>query len=67
MDICLHFDHLKFKTRCELGKGRMAPRDCRGCAAYDPDPGYRSRSTEQGKVRDDAWSAMLFRNERTGV
>jgi|OM-RGC.v1.031843696 Oxygen-sensitive ribonucleoside-triphosphate reductase len=33
--VCLHYA-VERKTGCEMG--RIAPRDCDGCAAYEPDP-----------------------------
>ena len=67
MNICYHFDHLRTKTKCELGQGRTAPRDCRSCSAYDPDPNFKHRTEEADRIRDDAWAGLVMRAERAGI
>ena len=67
MNICVRFNHIKYKGACELGQGRIAPADCKSCSSYLADPQYKNRSNELDRLRDDTWSAMLFRRERVGT
>lgn len=57
--VCIHFDAQR-KNRCELQSSRKAVQDCQTCAAYEPDVGYQSRSTEEERIRDDVWLALLM-------
>ena len=66
MKVCIHFDQVRFKTRCELGNGRTAGRDC-PCNAYEDDPGYKDRTLEADTVRDAAWEALRVQSRATGV
>lgn len=64
--VCIRFDHVRFKTRCELGQGRIAERDCL-CSAYQNDPGYHKRALEVDKLRDAAWDSLIVRRQAAGL
>ena len=63
MILCQHFDPIRFKGRCALGNGRMAPRDCGGCKAHLED-------TSTGRIREEReqeWQGARMRFERAGT
>lgn len=64
--ICIHFDPIVRKTRCELATSRVAVRDC-PCNAYENDTGYGDRTIESDKVRDELWAQLMTQKRATGV
>lgn len=55
MSVCLHFDPIRRESGCELGRGRVAPRDCTACAAYVRDSGMSEPDPVKAEARRAAW------------
>jgi hypothetical protein len=60
--VCLHYAPVESITGCETG--RIAPRDCDGCPAYEPDPCAGSQTgveplDESERTRCEIWTRVM--------
>lgn len=66
MNICIHFDQTRAPKYCEVKSYLVAPRDCKSCASYEPDPSYHEREFESDRERDALWVALCTRERMIG-